>query len=115
MMKQLIIKKLVLLMLFIGVLLTLVESYNFRQYGITTALDKAQSVSEVVKNGLTAHMINGNMHQRDVFLNSISNMKHIKKLWIIRGDNVSEQFGKAKNSELPRDDIDEKSIKRGKS
>ena len=113
-MKKKIISNLVVIMIFIGILLTLIESYNFRNHGIHNALNSAKSISEVVKNGLTAHMINGNMDQRDVFLNSISSMKNIEKLWIVRGENVSKQYGDAKNSELPRDDIDLKVLNSSK-
>jgi diguanylate cyclase (GGDEF)-like protein len=113
-MKKLIIKKLVLIMLIIGFLLTLIETYNFRNYGISTAIDKAQSISEVVKNGLTAHMVNGNMHQRDVFLESISNMDNIEKLWVIRGEKVTSQYGHAKKNEKARDEIDLNVLKSSK-
>jgi diguanylate cyclase (GGDEF)-like protein len=95
-------------MLLVGFMLTILETYKFRSYGIETAIDKAKSISEVVKNGLTAHMLNGNMNQRDIFLNSISNMKNIEKLWVIRGENVVKQYGKATHKEKPRDEIDKK-------
>ena len=92
-MKQKVISKLVLIMLAIGVTLTLLESYNFRNYGVSSALNKAEAISEVVKNGLTSHMVNGNMDKRDIFLNSIADMKNVDQLWVVRGDNVTNQYG----------------------
>ena len=112
-MKKKVVTKLVLIMLIIGILLTIIESYNFRKYGINTALDKAQSISETVRNGLTSHMVNGNMDQRYVFLDSISNMDNIDKLWVIRGENVIKQYGKAAKFEQARDNIDKDVLKTG--
>ncbi len=105
-MKQKVISKLIIIMIMVGIVLTLLESYNFRNYGIKTAIDKAESIAEAVKSGLTAHMINNDMDKRDVFLNSISHMENVEKLWIIRSSSVSNQYGIAKKSELIRDEID---------
>ncbi len=105
-MKKKILAKLIIIMLFIGIGLTTIESLNFRSHGISSAIDKAKTISEVVKNGLTSYMINNNMHQRDIYLNSISDMNNIEKLWVIRGDNVIKQYGKANKLEKPRDKID---------
>ncbi|MEA3383303.1 MAG: GGDEF domain-containing protein [Campylobacterota bacterium] len=113
-MKQKVLSKLILIMIIVGITLAIFESYNFRKYGIQTAMDKAQSISEVVKSGLTSHMINGNMDQRGVFLNSISNLENVKQLWIIRGENVIKQYGPAKPNEQPQDDIDKQVLKNSK-
>ncbi|MEA2049870.1 MAG: GGDEF domain-containing protein [Campylobacterota bacterium] len=113
-MKQKIISKLILVMVIVGILLAIVESYNFRTYGIKTAINKATSISEAVQSGLTAHMINGNMENRDVFINSISNMKNVEDLWIIRGANVNKQYGDPKTLEISRDDIDQEVLKSSK-
>lgn len=105
-MKKKVVVKLVFIMSIIGLGLTIVESINFRSHGIQSAISKAQSISEVVKNGLTSYMVNGNMHQRDVYINSVSNIENLEKLWIIRGDNVIKQYGEASKLEKPRDKID---------
>jgi diguanylate cyclase (GGDEF)-like protein len=105
-MKKKILIKLIIIMLFVGVGLTIIESLNFRNHGIQSAIDKAKMISEVVKNGLTSYMVNGNMHQRDVYINSVSDIEHIEKLWIIRGDNVIKQYGKPSRLEKPRDEVD---------
>ena len=54
-----------------------------------SAIQKAEAVSEAVKSGLTAHMINNNMHQKSIFIESISNMNNVKKLWLSRSPLVS--------------------------
>ncbi|MEA3352604.1 MAG: GGDEF domain-containing protein [Campylobacterota bacterium] len=113
-MEKQVISKLIAIMVLIGISLTLIESYNFRSHGIATALNKAESISEVVKNGLTSHMINGNMDQRDIFLSSISNIKNVESIWIIRGKNVVKQYGEGKLLEKPRDNIDNSVLVTGK-
>ena len=59
-------------------------------------------------------MINGNMHQRDIFLDSMAQLKEVSDLWIIRSKAVSEQFGKSNlGNEIPRDSIDEEVLRTG--
>ena len=41
-----------------------------RQTGYDSAKKRAYLTADIVKKSLTSHMINGNMHQRDVFLDS---------------------------------------------
>ena len=45
-------------------------------------------------------MLNENMHQVNTFINSVSNMKDVNNLWIIRGDNVSSQYGEVSTKNL---------------
>jgi len=113
-MRKKIVNKFVLILLGFTMIFALYELYNSRVYGINSSLNKAVSVSELVKNGLTTHMINGNTHQRDIFLNSISSVQNIKEIWVVRGDNVTNQYGEPFKNEYPRDDIDLKVLKNGK-
>jgi len=113
-MRKKILIKLIIIMLFFGLVLTIIESLNFRSNGIQAALNKAQMISEVVKNGLTSYMVNGNMNQRDTYINAISNIKNIDKLWIIRGDNVNKQYGNPSKLEKKRDQIDKEVLKNAK-
>jgi diguanylate cyclase (GGDEF)-like protein len=69
----------------------------------------------IVKDGLTAHMVNGIMDKRQYFLDQIShNNEDVKSLWLVRSDNVIKQFGEGFNSETVRDSIDKKVLKSGK-
>ncbi|MDX9756924.1 MAG: GGDEF domain-containing protein, partial [Sulfurimonas sp.] len=36
-------------------------SLNFREYSINSAVEKSQMAANIVKDGLTAHMVNGIM------------------------------------------------------
>ena len=70
--------------------------------------------STIIKNGLTAHMVNGVMDKRDYFLNQISSNKDIKSLWLVRSEKVIQQFGEGASKETPRDKIDKQALSTGK-
>jgi len=85
-----------------------------RQTGYDSAKKRAYLTADIVKKSLTSHMINGNMNQRDVFLSSMSQLKEVNDLWIIRSKAVSEQFGKSSlGNETPRDAVDEEVLSTG--
>ncbi|MGB5917920.1 diguanylate cyclase [Arcobacter sp.] len=111
-------KKITIIIFSMVTLLTIVivalVAIGSRESGYNGAIKRAYLAADIVKETLTSHMINGTMDKRETFLTSISQIKEIKDLWIIRGDTVSEQFGKSVNSnERPRDAIDEKVLKTG--
>ncbi|MEA2018740.1 MAG: GGDEF domain-containing protein [Campylobacterota bacterium] len=84
---------------------------NLRDFGISSAKTKAQLVAQSVKNGLTAHMVNGMMENRDFFINQTKQLSNIDDLWITRAATVEKQYGLGK--EPIRDDIDAKVLKTG--
>lgn len=88
---------------------------NFREYGVKTAEHKASLTAEIVKIGLTSHMVNGMMDQRDFFLNQIGSVEKISELWVARSPTVIEQYGEGHNNETPRDKIDTEVLKSGKT
>jgi len=85
---------------------------NLRDFGLQTAKTKAELVAQSVKNGLTAHMVNGMMDKRDFFINETKNLKNIDDLWIVRAPAVIDQFGKGED--LAKDDLDRLALKTGK-
>ena len=90
-------------------------SLNFRDYSIKSAIEKAKITANIVKDGLTAHMVNGIMPKRQYFLDQIShNNDDVKSLWIVRSDNVIKQYGEGFNNETIRDAIDKKVLTTGK-
>ncbi|XOB63471.1 GGDEF domain-containing protein [Campylobacterota bacterium DY0563] len=101
----------VLMVIALSISITALSLYNLRSAGIKSAIHNAVSISEAVKSGLTSHMVNGNMNQVGTFIQSISNMKNVNKLWISRSDHVNEQFGHIRD--LPKDDIDKKVLNSG--
>ena len=103
-----------LMLLLLGAATTVNVGLNFREYSIQSAQEKAKMVAEVVKDGLTAHMVNGMMNQRQYFLDQISsNNDFVKSLWIVRGDNVVKQYGEGFHNETIRDAIDKEVIETG--
>ncbi|MDP2893832.1 MAG: GGDEF domain-containing protein, partial [Sulfurimonas sp.] len=90
-------------------------SLNFRDYSINSAVEKSQMAANIVKDGLTAHMVNGIMDKRQYFLDKIATSNNIKSLWIARGENVISQYGEGLNTESVRDAIDKEVLKTGES
>ncbi|RBQ29511.1 GGDEF domain-containing protein [Aliarcobacter vitoriensis] len=86
-----------------------------RETGYENVKKKAHLTADIVKKSLTSHMINGNMHQRDVFLNSISQLDDVKSLWLVRSKSIREQFGESHlANENPKDNIDMEVLNSGK-
>ncbi|MCJ7764656.1 MAG: GGDEF domain-containing protein, partial [Thiovulaceae bacterium] len=88
---------------------------NFRDYAYNNAIDKSKMTAEIVRDGLTAHMVNGMMDKREFFLHNIANSKDVKKLWIVRSDRVVAQYGKGFKNESVRDAIDARVLNEGKT
>lgn len=86
---------------------------NFRDYGYNNAIEKSKMTAEIVRDGLTAHMVNGIMDKREFFLSNIANIKDVQSLWIVRADKVIAQHGEGLENERPRDAIDKKVLKEG--
>jgi len=113
-MKTKITLRLAVIMIIFAMILVVSQSYNLRQNGINDSLSEARAIAEVTKSGLTAHMVNGNMNQKNIFIKSLSEAKNIQKLWIVRGKNVIKQFGKdPQQLTIPRDNIDKQVLKTG--
>ncbi len=88
-------------------------SLNFRDYSIQSAMEKSHLAATIVKDGLTAHMINGMMDKREYFLDQISRNNDIEALWIVRSEHVSKQYGKGFKNETIRDAIDQEVLNTG--
>lgn len=100
-----------LLTLMVVVLVTL----SFRDYGIATAKEKSKLTAELVRDALTAHMINGVMDKREYFLDKITRSENVKKMWLVRAPSVEAQFGPSLYGESMRDAIDRKVLEEGKA
>ena len=113
-MKTKLISRFILLFVSVAIFFIIFQIYSIRTIAVEASKNEAVRISELVKNGLTAHMVNGTMNKRSNFINAITSMKEIKSLWIIRGDKVAKDYGLGGNYEQPRDDIDYKVLKTGK-
>lgn len=88
---------------------------NFRQYGYDNAVEKATMAAEIVRDGLTAHMVNETIDKREFFFSNIANLKDVQSLWIVRANTVTSQYGEGLPNERPRDTIDQQVLQSGKS
>jgi len=104
-----------MMLLALGMATAINISLNFREYSIESAFKKAKMTANIVKDGLTAHMVNNIMDKREYFLDKISKNKEIESLWVSRGQNVIKQHGKGFNNETIRDSIDKQVLKTGKT
>ncbi len=111
--KQKIITALILILILFFISISVSTLNNFRDYGIKSAEKKARLTAEVIKSGLTAHMVNNMMPQREYFLNQIEQSENITELWLSRSPTVIKQYGEGFNNEIPRDDIDKDVLKTG--
>lgn len=102
----------VMLIMFIAMIANI--TWNLRDFGFSSAKIKAQLIAQSVKNGLTAHMVNGMMENRDFYINQTKTLQGIDDIWIIRSDVVKKQFGKGREDEI-RDSIDKKVLETGES
>lgn len=103
-----------LMLLGLGIATIVNVSLNFREYSIKNAIEKSTMTAAIVKDGLTAHMVNEMMDKRQYFLDQIStNNDNVKDLWIVRSENVTKQYGPGFNNETVRDAIDEKVLEKG--
>ncbi len=112
-------KKIVLIMALMLIVITFIimaiVAINFRDYAYQSAEEKSKIIAEIVRDGLTAHMMNNIMDKRSFFLQNISNSKDVDSLWIVRSENVINQFGEGFGSEKPRDELDMAVLKTGES
>ncbi len=87
------VRSLINVLLVIAFTVLVITGYNFRALSKKAIENQALAHAELVKAGLTAHMKAGIMDLRDYYLEEIEQLHNINELKIIRGDNVSDQFG----------------------
>lgn len=112
--KQKVIISLIILFTIFFISIVVSTIFNFREYGIKSAEGKAKLTAEIIKSGLTAHMVNGMMDERGFFLQHIEQSENINQLWIARSPTVIKQYGEGFNNEIPRDRIDKEVLQTGK-
>jgi diguanylate cyclase (GGDEF)-like protein len=101
----------IMVVVFLAIIINI--TLNLREFGFNSAKTKAELVAQNVKNGLTAHMINGIMSNRTFYINQTRELEHIDDIWIVRSDIVQKQYGEG--SEIVRDEIDKEVLKNGKT
>ncbi len=101
----------IMVVMFLAMIINI--TLNLREFGLDSAKTKAHLVAQSVKNGLTAHMVNGMMENRAFFINQTKNLENIDDLWLIRSKTVEKQYGNG--TEIAKDNIDKEVLKNGVS
>lgn len=80
-------------------ILIIIIALSYRSFFQFVVENKVESVSQIIKAGLTSHMKADIMQKRDYFLKEISSVHGIHSIEIIRGDAVIKDFGESNLSE----------------
>jgi diguanylate cyclase (GGDEF)-like protein len=104
-----------MMLLVFALVVIVIVSINFRDFSQEQEIQKAKNVAYLVRDGLTAHMVNGTMDQRELFLDNAKDSSSALKVWIFRSQKVIEQYGKGYNNEVTKDAIDNQVIQTGKA
>jgi diguanylate cyclase (GGDEF)-like protein len=84
---------------------------TFKDFSIKTATSQAVSIAESVRDGLTAHMVNGTMDKRKLFLENIAKHQHVKNLHLVRAPSVIKQYGEGFEEESKASEMEKEVIK----
>ncbi|MEA1955817.1 MAG: GGDEF domain-containing protein [Campylobacterota bacterium] len=88
---------------------------NFRTFSKEVAIDKANSIAESVRDGLTAHMVNGTMDKRELFLENMIKHQDVQNLHLFRSKNVIKLFGDGSNQEQIYSELEAKVVNTAQS
>jgi len=65
----------------------------FEKFGNKTIIEKANSIAESARDGLSSHMVLGAMDKRDMFLNNMKKHQNVKTLRVIRSQSLVKEYG----------------------
>jgi len=88
---------------------------HFINFGNKATIEKANSIAESVRDGLTAHMVHGAMKEKAMFLRNMIKHQDVKTLRVIRSKENMEQFKNDKIKYASYDEIEKKVLKSGKT
>jgi len=102
------------MLLSVSLVSIMVFIYNFKQFSIKNTTDKAISIAQNVRDGLTAHMVNGTMDKRALFLDNIATNQKIENFHLLRAPSVVNQYGTGFYGETRISSLEEKVVKTAK-
>ena len=88
--------------------------YNFVNFGKKETVERANSIAESVRDGLTAHMVLGAMDQRELFLSNMIKHQNVKQLRVLRSKKIIDVYGEGEISSYKYDDIEKQVLVDGK-
>jgi len=102
-------------MLFVfSLVIVVILVINFRDFSKNREFNKANMIASLIKDGLTAHMVNGTMDQRELFINNAKESSGALKVWLFRTEKTVALFGEGLGNENIRDEVDKETIKTAK-
>jgi len=108
-------KKLIILSFILSLILSItivsLTLLNSKKSNIKATIIAAESISNVVIHNLNTFMVNDNMHNSKAFINSLSNIKSINNLWLVRSELLNDKY--VNSQRHPKDDIDKKVLSSG--
>lgn len=87
----------------------------FERFGNKATIEKAHSIAESARDGLTAHMVLGAMDKRDMFLNNMKKHQNVKSLRVIRSKKLVTEYGAGGIGFYKYDDIEKNVLENGES
>jgi len=99
------------MLLTVSLVSIMVFIYNFKIFSIKNTTDKAVSIAQNVRDGLTAHMVNGTMDNRALFLDNIAKNQKIENFHLFRASSVVKQYGEGFYGENRITPLEEEVIK----
>ncbi len=88
---------------------------TFRYMGLESAENRADLAANIVRESLTSHMISGSADYQDKLLKQIESIEGIQKVWVVRSESVTRQYGNGLYPQQPHDDIDRAVLRDAKS
>jgi len=88
---------------------------HFINFGNKATIEKANSIAESVRDGLTAHMVHGAMEDKEMFLRNMIKHQNVKTLRVIRSKENMKQFWDDKIQIASYDAIEREVLKKGKT
>ncbi|MAC83912.1 MAG: hypothetical protein CL624_07230 [Arcobacter sp.] len=108
-------KKLVILSFVMAIILSLsvvgLNFYNSNNANIKASISVAESISKLVISSLNTFNSNKNIHDSKEFLNSLSTLKGINNLWLVKSESLNKSD--INNQKQIKDEIDKKVLSTG--
>jgi len=88
--------------------------YNFVNFGKKETIERASSIAESVRDGLTAHMALGAMDKRELFLSNMIKHQNVQELRVLRSKKIIDIYGEGEINSYKYDDIEKQVLRDGK-
>ena len=107
----------------LGAVFTLLAIFNVfwltgkqEQQSLNEAHAIATGIAETVLSSLNSMMVSGSIDDRGIFLKLIKDTTHgLNEIRVFRSSSVTEQHGEGEEGEQPKDELERKVLKTGKS